>query len=89
MIKANFHTHTTWCDGSDTPEDVVLSAIGKGFSAIGFSSHMSFPGAHDWALDPNDERLRFGDSGFAEQVCFADQGLLRGRGRLRARGDYA
>lgn len=36
---ANFHTHTTFCDGKNTPEEVVLSAIQKGFSDIGFSGH--------------------------------------------------
>lgn len=36
---ANFHTHTVFCDGKNTPEEVVRSAIGKGFSAIGFSGH--------------------------------------------------
>lgn len=36
---ANFHTHTVFCDGKNTPEEVVLSAIDKGFSAIGFSAH--------------------------------------------------
>ena len=39
MIKTNFHTHTTFCDGKNTAEEVVLSAIEKGFSAIGFSGH--------------------------------------------------
>ncbi len=38
-MKSNFHTHTTFCDGNNTPEEVVLAAIEKGFSAIGFSSH--------------------------------------------------
>jgi histidinol-phosphatase (PHP family) len=38
-ITANYHTHTTFCDGKNTPEEVVLSAIEKEFSAIGFSSH--------------------------------------------------
>ena len=36
---ANFHTHTTFCDGKNTPEEIVLKAIEKGFSAIGFSGH--------------------------------------------------
>ncbi len=36
---ANFHTHTVFCDGTNTPEEIVLSAMGKGFSAIGFSGH--------------------------------------------------
>lgn len=36
---SNFHTHTTFCDGKNTPEEVVLAAIEKGFSVIGFSGH--------------------------------------------------
>lgn len=36
---ANFHTHTVFCDGKNTPEEIILSAIKKGFSAIGFSGH--------------------------------------------------
>ena len=39
-LRANYHTHTTFCDGSDAPEDVVLAAIDKGFSHLGFSGHM-------------------------------------------------
>lgn len=35
----NLHTHTTWCDGADTPEQMVLVAIEKGFDSIGFSGH--------------------------------------------------
>ena len=38
-MPANFHTHTLFCDGKSTPEEVVLAAIEKGFSAIGFSGH--------------------------------------------------
>ena len=42
-MLANFHTHCTYCDGKDTPEDVVLAAIEKGFYAIGFTSHGNTP----------------------------------------------
>ena len=38
-MLSNFHTHTTFCDGKNTPEEVVLAAIDKGFGAIGFSGH--------------------------------------------------
>ena len=38
-MKANYHTHTTFCDGRDTPEAMVLAAIEKGFDELGFSSH--------------------------------------------------
>lgn len=36
---ANYHTHTTFCDGKNTPEEIVMQAIEKGFDAIGFSGH--------------------------------------------------
>ena len=52
--RANFHTHTTWCDGKDTPEAMILSAIAKGFDAIGFSSHAMLPeNVLDWVLTPD------------------------------------
>lgn len=35
----NLHQHSTFCDGKNTPEEVVLAAIEKGFGGIGFSSH--------------------------------------------------
>ena len=35
----NLHTHTTFCDGRDTPEEIVKYAIEKGFDSIGFSGH--------------------------------------------------
>ena len=42
-MLANFHTHSTFCDGKNTPEEMVLAAIEKGFSAIGFSGHATTP----------------------------------------------
>ncbi len=42
-MKANFHTHSCWCDGRGSPEELVAAAIAKGFAALGFSSHMAFP----------------------------------------------
>ena len=38
-MLTNYHTHTTFCDGQSTVEEVVLTAIEKGFDAIGFSGH--------------------------------------------------
>ena len=35
----NLHTHSTFCDGKHTPEEMVRFAIEKGFSSLGFSSH--------------------------------------------------
>ena len=42
-MKTNYHTHTVWCDGRNTSEEVVVSAMGKGFGVLGFSSHSTFP----------------------------------------------
>ena len=43
MIKANYHTHSTWCDGKDSPRRMIQAAIAKGFKEIGFSSHAMLP----------------------------------------------
>ena len=37
--RQNLHTHTTFCDGKDTPEELIEAAIAKGFDSIGFSGH--------------------------------------------------
>ena len=38
-MLTNYHTHTNMCDGKNTAEEMVLSAIDKGFDSIGFSGH--------------------------------------------------
>lgn len=35
----NLHTHTIFCDGKDSPEDMIKQAIELEFSSLGFSSH--------------------------------------------------
>lgn len=35
----NLHTHSSYCDGLDTPERMVLISHEKGFQSIGFSGH--------------------------------------------------
>lgn len=51
-MKTNYHTHTTWCDGKDTPRKVIQAAVAKGFEAIGFSSHAMLPlEKAEWGMD--------------------------------------
>lgn len=45
--KVNFHTHTTFCDGKDSVEEIVDAAIEKDFKILGISSHAMFPWAGD------------------------------------------
>ena len=38
-MLSNLHTHTVFCDGSATAEELVKEAISKGFTSLGFSGH--------------------------------------------------
>lgn len=38
-MLTNLHTHTEFCDGKSTAEEMVLSAVDKDFSSLGFSGH--------------------------------------------------
>lgn len=40
MVKGNFHTHTVFCDGSCTAEEVAEKALALGFTHLGYSGHM-------------------------------------------------
>lgn len=42
MILSNLHTHSKFCDGKDTPRELVERAIELGFSSLGFSSHACY-----------------------------------------------
>ena len=48
MLRANFHTHCTFCDGTSTMEEVVDTARAKGFTHLGFSSHVDPDIPMDW-----------------------------------------
>ncbi len=54
-MLTNYHTHTNLCDGKNTPEEMVLSAIKKGFSAIGFSGHGYTPHDLSYCIKDIDE----------------------------------
>lgn len=38
-LKANFHTHTNFCDGENTPREMIEEALRLGFTHLGFSAH--------------------------------------------------
>lgn len=37
--KQNLHIHTSYSDGKDKPEEMIMEAIARGFDSIGFSEH--------------------------------------------------
>ena len=42
VIKADFHTHTTWCDGANTTREMVEAACRLGYTDFGVSGHADF-----------------------------------------------
>lgn len=51
MIQ-NLHSHTTFCDGKNTPEEMVRSAISLGMASLGFSGHGPSRAPDDAAMAP-------------------------------------
>lgn len=51
--KQNLHTHTSYCDGCDTPEEIIAEALKRNFTSIGFSGHsyMHYAPEHSMSLD--------------------------------------
>lgn len=43
MILSDIHTHSCFCDGKNTPEEIVKSAIEKGLKEIGIVVHSYTP----------------------------------------------
>ncbi len=54
--KFNFHTHTQFCDAKNTAEEMVLSAIEKGMSYLGFSGHSETPFDPDYCMNAESEK---------------------------------
>jgi histidinol-phosphatase (PHP family) len=54
ILKTNYHTHTTFCDGKESAEDMAKTAFTKGFDILGFSGHSMYPFASVWHIAPRD-----------------------------------
>ena len=52
----NLHTHTTFCDGTLSAEEMVKAAIEKGCGSLGFSEHSHL--AFDWYYSMSPEATR-------------------------------
>ena len=57
MYRQNLHTHTVYCDGINTPEELVKEALCLGFDSIGFSGHSYMPWRPNVYLNPEREPL--------------------------------
>jgi len=43
MILSNVHTHTSFSHGRDSAEEMVMAALQRGFTSLGFSEHGAAP----------------------------------------------
>lgn len=50
MKWQNLHVHTTFCDGKNTAEEMVLGAIAVGCRSMGFSGHTYLPFDNSWTM---------------------------------------
>lgn len=85
-MKADFHTHTSFCDGKDTPAEMAARAFELGFEALGFSGH-SFTDFDPCGMSaPTQERYRGEIAGLKERYagrmeiyCGVEQDYFSGR----------
>lgn len=61
MSRNSYHNHTLFCDGTNTPEEMVLYAITEGCDEIGFTGHSytDIPDPHPFCMSrENTERYK-------------------------------
>ncbi len=56
MIIGDYHTHTAFCDGDNSPEEMLLAAIDKGLKYYGFSSHSHLAYDESWNMSSDEQR---------------------------------
>lgn len=57
LISCNLHTHTTFSDGKNTAEEMVLAAIDAGLQTIGFSEHSATPRQSVFGMTAESQQL--------------------------------
>lgn len=57
MTLFDLHTHTTFCDGQNTPEEMAEAALQKNFGMLGFSGHAYTPFDADFCMSRENTAL--------------------------------
>ncbi len=50
MVKKDYHIHTTYSDGKDTPREIIEYAITQGVKELGFSDHSYTAFDESWCI---------------------------------------
>lgn len=53
MFLSNCHTHTVYCDGKNSPEQMAEIAVQQGFRSLGFSVHSPMKCKNDFTIPLN------------------------------------
>lgn len=69
-MKANFHTHSIFCDGNDTPAVMAATAVEKGLTSLGFTGHSYLP--FDPCGIPNEKLADYHAAVLAEKEAYGD-----------------
>ena len=72
MTYSNFHTHTVYCDGKDTTEELVQKAIELGCPALGFSGHSYTAYDEEYCMS-RDDTLKYLDEIKVLKEKYADK----------------
>ncbi|MFW5712076.1 MAG: histidinol-phosphatase [bacterium] len=62
MIKTNYHSHSSFCDGEGRLEEYVQYALSQHMQALGFSGHAPLPFPNAWTMDEEDLPLYLGET---------------------------
>ena len=83
---ADFHTHTKYCDGNNTPSEMLAAALKQGLQVYGFSGHGYTPYDESYCMLPDDEaayeqevrKLADDYAGEIKILCGVEQDCLAG-----------
>ena len=70
---SNYHSHTRFCDGVDSPLTYLQMAVEKGVMSYGFSSHAPLPFQHNCKWVMKNEALKKYLQEIEEAKCLIDQ----------------
>ncbi|MBR3146870.1 MAG: histidinol-phosphatase [Eubacterium sp.] len=76
--KANYHTHTTYCDGENSPEEIISEAVRLGMTELGFSGHSYTPADESYCMSREGMREYFDEIGTLRERYAGKIRILRG-----------
>ncbi len=80
-MRADYHLHTSWCDGKATPAEMAEAALAAGLDRLGFSGHSYTFFDEVWCMSPagtaeyrrEAEALREAYAGKLDILCGVEQ----------------